>query len=100
MDGDKVPAGRLKKGLDSLKRAQKSEAAVGRYVHLGVTLAASTLLFFYAGYKLDRWIGTLPIFALLGTFVGASGGFVYLYRELTAGERREKKKENPDRDGE
>ncbi|MFH1682101.1 MAG: AtpZ/AtpI family protein [Candidatus Eisenbacteria bacterium] len=83
-------AGRLKKGLAALKEAQKTEAALGRYLHLGITLAASTLLFFYAGYRLDRWAGTLPIFSLIGTFLGASGGFIYLYRELTAGEKRKR----------
>ncbi|MFH1277094.1 MAG: AtpZ/AtpI family protein [Candidatus Eisenbacteria bacterium] len=97
MDGEKDPAGRWTRGLRTLKNAQKTEATVGSYIHLGLTLAASTLLFFYAGYKLDRWIGTLPIFALLGTFLGAFGGFLYLYRVLTAGER--KKEKGPDRDG-
>jgi F0F1-type ATP synthase assembly protein I len=91
MDGEHGPLDRLKKGLGGLKRAQKTEAAVGHYVHLGLTLAVSTLLFFYAGYKLDRWIGTLPIFTLLGTFLGAFGGFMYVYRELTAGERKDKR---------
>lgn len=92
MDGEKGPVKRLARRLDSLKRASKRETAVGRYTHLGMTLALSTLLFFYGGYRLDRWIGTLPIFALIGTFLGAFGGFLYLYRALTAGERIEKKK--------
>lgn len=90
MEGEKGKAGRLKRAIASLKGAQKTEAAVGRYIHLGVTLAASTLLFWYAGSRLDRWMGTLPIFSLLGTFIGAFGGFLYLYRELTAGERKKK----------
>jgi F0F1-type ATP synthase assembly protein I len=90
MEGEKGKAGRLKKSLAALKEAQKTEAALGRHLHLGLTLAASTLLFFYAGYRLDRWAGTLPIFTLAGTFLGALGGFVYLYRELTAGEKKKR----------
>jgi F0F1-type ATP synthase assembly protein I len=91
MDGDMGKAERLKKAIASLKGAQKTEAAAGSYIHLGLTLAASTLLFFYAGFRLDRRLGSLPIFSLLGTFLGAFGGFLYLYRELTAGERKKKR---------
>ena len=91
MEGKKGPAGRLRRGLGVLKRVHKTEASAWRYAHLGVTLAASTLLFLYAGYRLDQWIGTLPIFTLIGTFLGGFGGFLYLYREVTAGERKRKR---------
>jgi len=91
MEGEKGPAGRFRRGLGTLKRAQRTEVAAWRYVHLGLTLAASTLLFLYAGYRLDQWVGTLPIFTLVGTFLGGLGGFLYLYREVTAGERKGKK---------
>jgi len=91
MNGEKNPAGRLRKGIGALKKAQRTEATVFRYTHLGLTLAVSTLLFFYGGYRLDRWIGTLPIFSLVGTFAGGIGGFLYLYREVTAGERKGKR---------
>ncbi|MBN1827182.1 MAG: AtpZ/AtpI family protein [Candidatus Eisenbacteria bacterium] len=91
---DRDRTGKLRKGLSALKGAQRTEAAAGRYMHLGATLAASTLLFLYGGYRLDGWIGTLPLFTLIGTFVGGFGGFVYLYRELTAGERRRKREGN------
>jgi F0F1-type ATP synthase assembly protein I len=90
MEGEKKGPERLKKALHGLKRAGGTGAAVGSYVHLGLTLAASTLLFFYGGYRIDRWLGTLPVFALVGTFVGAAGGFLYLYREVTAGERKKR----------
>jgi len=88
---DRKEAGRLRKTLRALKGAQRTAAAVGRSLHLGAILAASTLLFLYGGYKLDGWIGTLPVFTLIGTFLGGFGGFVYLYRELTAGERERKR---------
>ena len=91
MEEEKGPGNRWKRGLHSLKGFQKTEAAAGRYIHLGLTFAASTLLFLYLGYRLDRWIGTLPIFTLAGTFLGGIGGFLYLYLELTAGERKRKR---------
>jgi len=99
MNREKRRPGRLFRGLGALKRAQKKEAAVGRYVHLGLTLGISAVLFFYMGYRLDQWLGTLPWLAVTGTFVGALGGFLYVYRELTAAERRkpedEKKEKAP-----
>ena len=45
MDEEKQPLERLKKGLDAVKRAQKSEAQIGRFLHLGLTFALATLLF-------------------------------------------------------
>ncbi len=78
---------RLKKGLDAVHRTVRKEASIGRYLHLGVTFALSALLFFFVGYRLDLWLGTLPVFTLVGTFLGGTGGFIYLYQDLTAGDR-------------
>ena len=86
-----------KRGLGVLKRAPKTEAAVGRYVHLGLTLGVSAVLFFYVGYQLDQRLGSLPWLTVLGTFLGAFGGFLYIYRELTAAERREPKDEEEEK---
>jgi F0F1-type ATP synthase assembly protein I len=53
---------------------------VGAYLGLGAGFAGSTLLFAVFGMFLDRKLGTSPAFTLMGTFVGAAGGFYSLYR--------------------
>lgn len=89
MDEDKNSVQRLKKGLKRFQTgASEAEQGYGRYLHLGFTFALAALLFCYAGYRLDKWLGTLPIFTLLGTFLGGIGGFFYIYKELTARDRR------------
>lgn len=55
---------------------------IARYSHLGVTLAGSVLLGFFGGYWLDKKIATAPLFTLLGTFIGATTGFIYLIKTL------------------
>lgn len=57
---------------------------LARYTGFGLSWALSVLLFLLIGYWLDgRW-GTLPWLTILGAFVGATGGFLSLYRGLTA----------------
>lgn len=57
---------------------------LGRYTGFGLTWALSVLFFLLIGYWLDgRW-GTLPWLTLLGALIGAAGGFLSLYRGLTA----------------
>ena len=48
----------------------------------GITIAASIVLFLWLGDLLDKRIGTSPLFALLGMFTGAAGGFYRLYLHL------------------
>jgi hypothetical protein len=66
---------------------------VGRYLGYGLTWVASTLLFLYLGTRVDAWIGTENIFALLGALIGAAAGFYYMYFHLVVEPRRR------DRDG-
>ena len=40
------------------------------------------LLFVLGGVFLDRWLGTSPLFVILGTLVGAGLSFASVYREL------------------
>ncbi|MDT8369477.1 MAG: AtpZ/AtpI family protein [Longimicrobiales bacterium] len=62
------------------------------FIGYGITFAASTLLFLLGGHWLDGKLGTSPLLALLGMFVGAAAGFWSLYSHLS-GIR------NPPRDG-
>ncbi len=57
---------------------------LGRYTGFGLAWALSVLLFLLIGYWLDGRLGTLPWLTMLGAFIGAAGGFLSLYRGLTA----------------
>lgn len=52
------------------------------YSHVGITLAVMVLAGFFGGYYLDGKLATKPLLAILGAFIGATGGFVYLIRTL------------------
>jgi F0F1-type ATP synthase assembly protein I len=62
------------------KRPQVADAA--SFLGHGLTWALSTALFLFLGWLLDGWIGTLPLFTILGAFVGAGAGFYSLYHHL------------------
>lgn len=57
---------------------------LSRYTGFGLAWALSVLLFLLIGYWLDGRLGTLPWLTMLGAFIGAAGGFLSLYRGLTA----------------
>ena len=57
-------------------------AAAGQFTGFGLQWALSTLLFLLAGWWLDGKIGTVPLFTILGAFVGAGAGFYSLYRHI------------------
>jgi hypothetical protein len=67
------------------KRPPLADAAP--FLGHGLTWALSTALFLFLGWKLDGWLGTLPLFTILGAFVGAGAGFYSLYRHLVASSR-------------
>lgn len=58
---------------------EKVAADLGRYAGLGMTWALSTGLFLLGGWAVDRWLGTMPLFLIIGAFVGAGAGFYSLY---------------------
>lgn len=57
-------------------------AAVAPFMGYGITLAMATALFFFVGWRVDRWLGSTPIFSIVGAFVGAGGGFYYIVRQI------------------
>lgn len=63
---------------------------VGRFTGFGLAWALSVLFFLLIGYWLDGKLGTLPWLTMLGAFIGAAGGFVSLYRGITAAAAHEK----------
>lgn len=68
-------------------------AAIGPYVSVGIQFAATILLFVSIGWWLDDTFTTTPLFLLLGTLLGAGGGFYKLYRTLMDLDERRKREE-------
>ena len=61
------------------------------YVALGFSFAFAILLFGAAGWLVDGWLGTRPLFALVGAGIGGFGGFMNIYYRV--------KKDTERRDG-
>jgi hypothetical protein len=55
----------------------------------GIELSLTVALFLYGGYRLDQWLGLLPLFTIAGAFLGMAIGFYRLYRIVTADEHRD-----------
>ncbi len=73
------------------KKVMASYAQSNRYMGMGMHFAISTLMGTGAGWWLDKTWSTLPLFLLLGMFLGAGVGFYYLYKTLMNMEKEEKK---------
>jgi F0F1-type ATP synthase assembly protein I len=50
------------------------------FSEIGISLLITTLLGVLVGYWIDQQLGTIPIFVLVGFFVGAGGGALTTYR--------------------
>jgi ATP synthase protein I len=50
------------------------------FSEIGISLLVTTLIGVLAGYWADGQLGTLPIFVIVGFFVGAGAGTVMIYR--------------------
>ena len=55
----------------------------GKYLSLGVELAAGFLGGMFLGYQVDKWIGYFPVCTVVGTIGGMGLGFYNMYVRLT-----------------
>lgn len=62
------------------------------YVAAGFTFAFAILLFGGAGWLLDGWIHTRPLFAVLAGLLGGFGAFMNLYYRVQRDIDEEKKR--------
>jgi len=60
------------------------------YVAVGFQLAASILLFGGLGWLVDGWVGTRPLFAIVGFVIATVGWFVSLYYRVQRDTERAK----------
>ncbi|MEM1126519.1 MAG: AtpZ/AtpI family protein [Bacteroidota bacterium] len=59
---------------------QQSLREAGPYLGLGLQLAAAMTFFVLGGYGLDQWLGTLPLFLVLGALLGMVAVFAQIFR--------------------
>lgn len=81
-----------RKGPDS-----SGGAPVGRYLGYGLAWAVSVALFLALGWLVDGWLGTMPLFTILGVLIGAGAGMINLYNRVVV-EPRERGKRERERD--
>ncbi len=58
---------------------------------IGIQFAVAVGLCMAGGYWLDKKLGTIPLFFILGVLLGASAGFLNIYRTVYS-EKKENKK--------
>ena len=64
---------------DDKFRAARGFGQGYEYVAVGFTFAFAILLFGAAGWLVDGWLHTRPLFAIAGAFLGGFGGFMNIY---------------------
>jgi F0F1-type ATP synthase assembly protein I len=63
-------------------RGRSTEPGYGRYFGLGFAFVVALGVLAALGYFVDRALGTLPLFLLVGLAVGFIGGLYYVYVTL------------------
>ena len=63
--------------------------ALGGLATVGITLVVATALATVGGYFLDGWLGTKPLFTLIGLGVGIATGFREFFRAVRRWNREE-----------
>ncbi len=58
----------------------KAYRSLGKYMGLGVQIAASIAFFMFIGYWVDEQLNTSPIFLIVGFIMGMIGMFMLLLK--------------------
>lgn len=53
------------------------------FSEIGLSLLVTTLVGVGIGYWVDTQLGTVPVFVIIGFFIGAGSGTVLIYRLVT-----------------
>lgn len=75
-----MPADEQTRRESEAKSAWRRDFA--RYGGLGMQFAAAVGLFAYVGFRLDRWLETLPLFLIVGVLLGFAAGMLALLARL------------------
>ena len=68
--------------------ANKEEGPSSDSLGMSLNFAVAILGFGAAGWFLDGWVHTVPVFTVVGTFVGGVLGFLNVYWKIRRGERK------------
>ena len=67
---------------DTRSQRNATRGNYARFVGLGITLILIFGLPTVVGFFVDKLVGTLPLFLLIGLAAGFVGGMFYVYRAL------------------
>ncbi len=76
------------KAKDDRQSEKKSWVEAEKYIQLGITLPAATVIGWFIGSLLDKWLGTHWI-KIAGLFIGIAAGFVQLVRVAIASSKEQ-----------
>jgi len=68
--------------------------ATVQVLDIGIQFAVAVGLCVAGGYWLDKKLGTIPLFIILGTVLGASAGFLNIYKAVYS-EKKENSQDLP-----
>ena len=63
------------------------------YSHVGMMFPIAIAIGFFAGYMVDGWLGTLPLFALLGVVLGFAAATRNLLKTVSIEDDRNRRSE-------
>lgn len=77
----------------------KSNTTKAAFAHItiGIQLAITVLIFVYAGYRLDLYYNTTPIFLSIGTVLGMALGFYHLIKDLQSSSKKDAKDDDEEK---
>lgn len=71
--------------------ADSSDKSIGPYIDLGLQFAAAIGIGVGLGYYADGKLNTFPLFLVLGLLLGATSGFLNIYRAVFPSSTMQKK---------
>lgn len=78
----KIDSARSHTGIEKQgESSADSSKGIGDAMRIGIELVSGVAVGGVAGFFLDRWLHTLPLFFIIGFFLGAAAGFRNMIRE-------------------
>lgn len=75
-------------------KLRQNPNGIGRYLDLGLQMAVAVALGAGGGYFLDKKLHLAPLFFILGLLLGATSGFLNIYRTVFPPKEDERKKDD------